>query len=206
MAFFLSCSLMKLLITPTSPYARKARIVLLEKQISCDIQPANPWENDALVTDSNPLRKVPVLITDAGDAVLDSRVICAYLDSMTDNPSLLPADPVARVAADTRVALAEGALDAALTIVMSGKIAPGMATPEWKSWLMDKVGAVLDYFAAQLPPASPDMVAVTLGCLLGTLDFRMPDYDWKSSRPQLAAYWQTLSARPSFSETVPREG
>jgi glutathione S-transferase len=37
---------MKLLMTPTSPYARKAHVIILEKGINCEITPASPWEND----------------------------------------------------------------------------------------------------------------------------------------------------------------
>ncbi len=196
---------MKLLISPTSPYARKAHIVILEKQIACSIEAAVPWDNDPIVMQNNPLRKIPILLTDNGNAIVDSRVICEYLEGLGTAPQLLPNDPEARIATQTRIAIAEGAMDGVLAIIMSGRVSPDMATDAWKTWLMDKVAATLTYFENNLSATEmPDMADITLGCLLGTLDFRMPAYDWKSSHPQLSARWQVWSQRPSFIQTVPK--
>ncbi|MBU3736708.1 MAG: glutathione S-transferase, partial [Methylobacterium sp.] len=63
---------MKLFVTPTSPYARKIRIVLAEKRIDCEIvvvpslaAPESP------VPAHNPLGKVPTLVLDDGEALYD---------------------------------------------------------------------------------------------------------------------------------------
>lgn len=197
---------MKLLITPTSPYARKARIVILEKQLPCELVTAIPWDNDPLVVHNHPLRKIPVLLLDDGGAVVDSRVICEYLDAQSAVSPLLPAEPAARVRTQTRLAVAEGAMDAFLTVIMSGRVAPDMATADWKKWLMDKVSGGLDYWEQYLASRSDttlDLADITAGCLLGMLDFRLADYDWRQSRPALAKQWEVWSQRPSFAETVP---
>lgn len=197
---------MKLLITPTSPYARKAHIVVLEKQLPCTVETAVPWDDVPEVVHNNPLRKIPILLLDDGAPMLDSRVICEYLDSLGNAPQLLPADPAARWALHTRIAIAEGAMDSALAIIMAGRVSPGMATEAWTSWLMDKVASALDYFEDLREGAdkdSFDLSDITLGCLLGTLDFRMEAFDWRNGRVRLAAHWDALSARESFRQTVP---
>lgn len=196
---------MKLLITPTSPYARKAHIVVLEKQLPCEVEVAVPWDNVPIVVDNNPLRKIPILLLDSGEPLLDSRVICDYLEAQGGAPRLLPDDAAERWRAQTRIAIAEGAMDAALAIIMAGRVSPDMATAEWKQWLMEKTTAALDYFEKQVQDGGFDLSDITLGCLLGTLDFRMAEaLDWRAGRPRLAAHWEALSARPSFSQTVPR--
>ena len=63
---------MKLIIATPSPFARKARIALIEKQIAHEIEVQNPWQTDVA---ANPLGKVPALLLDDGRVVHDSGVI-----------------------------------------------------------------------------------------------------------------------------------
>ena len=61
---------MQLLVSPTSPFARKTRMMAIEKKFGEDeleIVDANPWINFTGVVDHNPLNKVPVLILPGRD-------------------------------------------------------------------------------------------------------------------------------------------
>ena len=210
---------MKLLITPTSPYARKARVLVLEKQLQCEMAPVSPWDDSPEVLAANPLRKVPVLLI-GGEAVLDSRVICEYLDSLSDSPRFYPADAEARRAVKTREALVEGAMDSALALVMAGKVAPEMgksdAAAAWKTWLFSKAERTLDQaerlFAQNHGGGDSvplDMSAVAFYCFLDFWLFRMPQTgwaDWRDSRPKLAAWFAETAKRESFAKTDPRKG
>jgi len=40
-------------------------------------------------------------------------------------------------------------------------------------------------------------------CVCGYLDFRFGDWNWRSSRPRLAAWFERVSRRPSVAATVP---
>ncbi len=211
---------MKLLMTPTSPYARKARVLVLEKQLNCEMETVSPWDDSPQVLAVNPLRKVPVLITEDG-AVFDSRVICEYLDSMSDSPRFLPEDAAARRAVKTREALVEGAMDSALALVMAGRVAPEMvksaAAAEWRRWLFGKAERTLDN-AEQLFGKNHgggdldiplDISAVTFFCFLDFWLFRLPQTgwaDWRDSRPNLAAWFAETGKRESFVQTDPRKG
>ena len=62
----------------------------------------------------NPLAKVPALVRDDGRLLIDSPVICEYLDTLHDGPRLVPSDPEARFAALHLQALADGIVDAAI--------------------------------------------------------------------------------------------
>ena len=74
---------------PTSPFGRMVRVVSLELGVALDervIEVSKAEFLDAI----NPLRQIPTLVTDDGEAVYDSRVICRYLDSVSGRASLLP--------------------------------------------------------------------------------------------------------------------
>ena len=60
---------MKLIGSLTSPYVRKARVVLAEKKIDYDFELDSPWTPENQVANVNPLGKIPVLILD-DDTVL----------------------------------------------------------------------------------------------------------------------------------------
>jgi glutathione S-transferase len=85
---------MKLYVTPSSPYARLARIVVLEKglQNRVEIIMAQTRTAGSPYYAINPSGRVPFLIDDDGVAMEDSQVICAYLDSLDGRPRLHRAD------------------------------------------------------------------------------------------------------------------
>jgi glutathione S-transferase len=79
---------MKLYVTYTSPYARLARIIVIEKALEDRVEiieaktrtPGSPYYQ------INPSGRVPYLIDDAGVGMEDSQLICAYLDSLDGKP------------------------------------------------------------------------------------------------------------------------
>ena len=64
---------LKLVGSPTTPYARKARVILAEKRLKCEFVEENAWTADTTVPRYNPLNKVPALVMDDGEALYDSR-------------------------------------------------------------------------------------------------------------------------------------
>ena len=81
---------MKLLGSPGSPYARKARIAMLENKINCEFIADRPSNPGSQVPIHNPLGKVPVLVRDDGRALYDSVVIVEYFDHLGTGSKLLP--------------------------------------------------------------------------------------------------------------------
>ncbi len=80
---------MKLHITPGSPYARIARIVVIEKQLEDRVEIVFPLTRtkDSPYYRINPSGRVPYLERDDGPGLEDSAVICRYLDHLDGNPS-----------------------------------------------------------------------------------------------------------------------
>jgi len=88
--------MMKLYITYTSPFARVARVVVIEKglQDRVEIIEAKTRTVGSPYYAINPSGRVPYLVTDDGVAFEDSHVISTYLDNLDGKPRLRPAkDP-----------------------------------------------------------------------------------------------------------------
>jgi glutathione S-transferase len=200
---------MKLLGSNTSPYVRKVRVVMAEKRIEAQYEIVDVQAVDSPIIRSNPLGKIPCLITDDGGAVFDSRVIVEYLDNLTPVHRLIPPNGRSRVEVRTWEALADGLLDAALLIRAETQRAEAQRSPEQITRQMAKIERALAAMATDLGdrPWCADgkysLADIAVGCALGYLDFRFPQLGWRSQFPNLAGYADKLFARPSFADTRP---
>ena len=108
---------MKLIGSLTSPYVRKVRIVMAEKKLDYRLELENVWSADTQIQTYNPLGKVPCLVMEDGGALFDSRVIVEYLDTLSPVARLIPQPGRDRAAVKCWEAIADGLLDACVTIV-----------------------------------------------------------------------------------------
>lgn len=202
---------MKLLHAPTSPFVRKVRVVAhevgLADAIELEFAAANPVERNAGLAAQNPIGKIPALVRDDGSVLYDSRVICEYLAAV-GSPSALFPEGEARWTALTQQALGDGLLDAAIATRYERLMRP--AEKQWSGWAdaqLAKVTGALDRIetlAAGLPER-PSIGSVTIGCALGYLDFRYPELDWRTGRPDAAAWFSAFDDRASMVATRPAE-
>jgi len=88
-------SVMTLFSDPASLYSHRVRLVLSEKNVTCDIIDVDPLDLPEDVMDLNPYGSAPTLV-DRDLALYDSRIVCEYLDERFPHPPLLPVDPVSR--------------------------------------------------------------------------------------------------------------
>lgn len=202
---------MKLYFSPASPYVRKVMVAAHEKGLADRIEllpsAASPINRDKTIVRSNPSGKVPTMLLDTGQALYDSRVICAYVDSLSSDPLLIPAAGETRFAAMTLEALGDAILDAALLARYETVMRPQeLRWNDWTRGQMEKIESGLDSLAGEWMEHLTGPVtlgSLTAACALGYLDFRFADHDWRSSRPKLAAWFEDFSARPSMKATVP---
>lgn len=202
---------MKLIGSLASPFVRKVRVVLAEKKLDYGYELENVWTAETKIHLSNPLGKVPCLITEDGSSMYDSRVIAEYLDTLTPVCKLLP--PNGRDRADVKVweALADGVLDAAVLVRLEKTLRPEeQQSAAWIERQMGKVHAGLAVMSANLGD-SPfckgnhySLADVAVGCALGWVTFRFPEITWRDDYPNLARLFDKLSERPSFKDTVPQ--
>lgn len=93
-------SVMTLFSDPVSLYSHRVRLVLSEKNVTCDIVDVDPLNLPEDVIDLNPYASTPTLV-DRELTLYDSRIVCEYIDERFPHPPLLPVDPVSR--ANTRL-------------------------------------------------------------------------------------------------------
>lgn len=201
---------MKLIGSLTSPYVRKARIVLAEKRIGYDFEVDSPWNADSHVPNHNPLGKIPVLIMDDGTTLFDSRVIVEYLDSVNPVSRLIPESNRHRIMVKRWEALSDGICDAAATIFLERKRCDAEQSAEWISRQQKKVTQGLETAARELGDKkwcdgnTYTLADIALGCTLGYLAFRFPEIEWRNTSPNLAELSDRLEKRAPFMETVPK--
>jgi len=204
---------MKLIGSLASPYVRKARIVLAEKKLDYTFVLENVWAPDTQIAQSNPLGKVPCLVMEDGSALIDSRVIVEYLDTLTPVCKLLPAGGNGRERADIKnwEALADGILDAGVLMRLERvQRPPEQQNEAWVERQREKVVLGLAALAARLGEhaycagKNYTLADVAVGCALGWLSFRFPEIDWRRDHPSLARLFDKLSERQSFKDTVPQ--
>jgi len=164
----------------------------------------DPWTNRDLRR-LNPLAKVPVLVMDDGAALYESGVICDYLDSLALPRKLFPADGAQRWRALRLQGLADGAATAA------GRLYADEHRPvaERSETMMDRsrlaLTSALDAMQDDRPPADACTIGeVAVATLLGYLDFRWPERDWRRNRRDLADWFAAFSSRPSMIATEHR--
>ena len=200
---------MKVYFSPASPFVRKVLVAAHELGLSDRIErlacAAHPINRDMDIVAHNPLGQVPTFFTDDGRVLYDSRVICEYLDSLGQGRLFGSGD--VRWQALTEQSLADGLLDAALLARYETAVRPEAL--RWDAWTrsqLDKVNSALDHLEKSVAQFGDrvDIGTITTACGLGYLDFRFPDFGWRTSRPQLARWFTEFEKRPAMKATSPR--
>lgn len=198
---------MKLYFAAASPFVRKVRVVAHEHGLAGRIEllpvALSPVESNAVLAASNPLMKVPSLVTDDGQMLYDSPVIAEYLDALGQGRKLFPAAGSARWTALRQQALADGALDA---LILCRYETTRPEDRRWTGWTDAQMRKARQGIAAaeREELSGPLTIGhVAVACMLGYLDFRFPDDRWRSRHPKLAAWYADAEQRPSMQETQP---
>lgn len=198
---------MKLFFSPTSPYVRKCLVTAHEVGLINTITllpgSAHPVNRDQAIVNNNPLGKVPTLITQTGEAIYDSRVICEYINAL-GNGHLLAHEGVLRWETLTLQSLGDGILDAALLIRYENNVRP--ESLRWTDWVAGKLEAIhssLAYLNQHTEVFKHDfhLGLLTVGCALWYLDLRYPELDWRTHYPALAIASESVMHRPSMTQT-----
>jgi len=199
---------MKLYVTYTSPYARLARIIAIEKALEdrVEIIEAKTRTRDSPYYQINPSGRVPYLVDDAGVGMEDSQLICAYLDNIDGKP---------------RFHKPPGSLDWAYLRLefMARSMCEGisvwgreMSRPESErspTVLVHEVARsqrMADLFEGNvsdpLLQGAPRMAHLILAVAVEMARKRGMG-DLTNRRPQLASWMRSMSDRPSMQKTAP---
>ena len=194
---------MKLAYSPASPYVRKVTACAIKRGVNVERMKIGTTDPELLKF--NPLSKVPTLITDDGQHLFDSPVICEYLDSVGSAPKLFPAPGAARWKALTQEALADGILDATQPRRREVALPQDDGRKDYIKLQQGKVARALDAFEKQADSlGNLDTIGeITIGCALGYLDFRYANEPWRDGHPKLTAWYERVVKLPPLADTVP---
>lgn len=198
----------RLLITERSPFVRKVRVALREKGLACEEIDVDLGKKPPVLVNAGPIQKVPVLF-DGGLTIVDSTVICEYLEERYPAVRLMPFDFLRR--ADARMwsqaahELAEAAIQIRSERLKHGSVRDLGALDKHQR-LHDRI---LNYAAEML--MSRDVLVghefgladIALVSAVGYSQFRLGD-GWRKNRSQLGRYYDLHIARKSFQETMPK--
>ncbi len=198
-----------------SPFVRKVRVALAEKNLPYESIPVMPFGPREEFMKISPLGKIPVLERD-GFTVPDSSVIIAYLERTDPQPSLYPTDPqdFARALfleeyADTRVA------DKLTTPFFQRFVRANILKEEpdeakVQQALTEEIPPVLDYLESQI--TNPEAIIggrfsiADIAIASPFVNFMHGKESVDASRwPKLAEYVATIHARPSFKALIEEE-
>lgn len=197
---------MKLYGNTASPFARKCRVIAHELGLQLkDIRTLPAQDED--FRRINPLGKIPALVLDDGSVLIDSPVICEYLNHLGGG-KFFPGDSVWRSSGGRwkalgLQALGDGLADAAVAYIVLGRADPSPAA--YRARQMAAVHATLDVLERSKFADPPTIGEIAVACAIGYVEFRLPDLDWKPSRPKLAAWYDKFSEYPAMKATAPAQ-
>jgi glutathione S-transferase len=199
---------MKLIGSKTSPFVRKVRVLLAERQLGHEFVEESAWTADTKVPAYNPLNKVPALQLDDGESIYDSSVIAEYLDAISGG-HYLPRSPAERAKVKCHEALGDGIADAGITVFLERKREAARQDAAWIARQMDKVNAGIASVSKALGSkpflggAQMNLGDIACACGLFWVEFRMPELRWRDQYPNLKAWAERMESRPAFAATKP---
>ncbi len=199
---------MKLRYSPTSPYVRKVTVTAIETGLDKKIEriltiPASAPDLPA----DNPLGKVPTLILDNGERLIDSPVIVEYLDGLHSGAKIVPTSGDARWKALRLQALADGILDAAVLRLMETRRPANEQSKAWMERQRTVVNRSLDWLEQHVASLDDTVTIgnITVAIVGDYLDFRFGAEDWRQGRPKLAEWQKRFASRASLKATYPKD-
>jgi glutathione S-transferase len=154
----------------------------------------------------NPSGRVPYLVREDGVGMEESALICAYLDRLEGKPAFDPPANAPPWEAGRLEALARSMLDGLSVWGREILRAENERSPAVIQHEMERAGRMADVWEREinqpLMRGGLNMIQLTLACALG-LEARNPALRWRDRHPKLAAWFEEIAARPSFTATAP---
>ena len=194
---------LQLWYAPTSPFARKVRVAACELGLADRIElvRVDPWTDNRLRA-RNPLAKVPTLVVDGSEIFFESGVICDFLDSLKDQRQLFPPAGTARWKALRLQGAADGAMTAMGRLFADERRPANERSEAMMRRFVEAREATLDWLEQADFAPNPTIGEISVAALLGYLEFRWPERNWRIGRPRLADWFDAFRMRPSMQTTA----
>jgi len=189
-----------------SPFVRRVAIAMRLYGFDYEHRPWSVFGDAEKISPINPLIRVPTLLTDDGEALLESAAILDWLDDMAGPDAAL----IARTGLDRRralrvCALATGLADKAVSLVYERAI-HGRVTPMWVERCRTQIGGVLNALEADRAARASDWwfgdsighADIAAACVLRFVGEAHADVVDLESWPALTAHAARCEALPVF--------
>ena len=200
---------MKIIIATPSPFARKVRVILREKDINFEEIIDIPWNSDTLTVGINPLGKIPILLSDKHEPLFDSKVISQYLDHYKPKPLFYPRKSEENISARLIENVADGICDSIVLIFLENSRKETLRSNAWIKRQEKKIFEGVKYLSTNLKEKKYfvgdhfNIADVSGFTCLEYLDLRFPKFKWRDQYKNLVVYWNIHKDRQSFKETKP---
>jgi glutathione S-transferase len=199
---------MKLYVTYGSPYARLARITVIEKALEdrVEIIEAKTRTPHSPYYQINPSGRVPYLVDDSGVGMEDSQLICAYLDGLGGKPRFH--DPARQTDwAYQRLEFAARNMCEGICVWIREMARPAAErSPTVLAHEVGRAQRMADVFEDRIAdPLMQGPLNIAHLILAVALDVaaKRGFGDLAIGRPQLAAWMRSISELPCMQRTVP---
>jgi glutathione S-transferase len=195
-----------------SPFVRRVGVSLHMLAMPFDRSPLSVFGDAAALRKLNPVGRVPALVLEEREVLIESAAILDYLDDVAGpTRALLPARGKPRREALQKIALAMGINDKAVSIFYEGRRPAANIDESWiarcRSQQETALEALEARFAADPPPDDRLMQAdITAATMLGHLWLRQPDLLPPGLHPVLQALSARAEAHPAFKACLPMVG
>lgn len=204
---------MKLYYANLSPYTRKVMATaiitgLTNKIETIDLMVDGKFAPTPELKKANPLGKIPALLLENGETVVDSPVICEYLNTKSVKGSIYPKDEAAYFFQRKLEALADGCTDATLLRRYESVRPTHLQSAEWDAKQKEKMTLSFQYFdsvAAKLGTSEFFIGEISIVAMIDYADIRFPQENWLSTAPNLKKWYDQVSKLPLFTQTAPKK-
>ena len=192
-----------------SPFVRRVAISLGVLGLACEHDTRSVFSDFDAMRRINPLGRIPSLVLDGGEVLIDSAAILDWLDE-TAGPerALIPPKGPARRQVLRRIALATGAIDKAGAVAYEQLIRP--AAYRWPDWIArcraQATGAIQALAAESwVMDGRLDQAQITTACMIRWSRIAVPDFLPVGRYASLDALSDRCEAMPEFKATNPAD-
>lgn len=192
-----------------SPFVRRVAVALRLLGLQYEHRQWSVFSDAARVAAYNPLCRVPVLVLEDGEVLIESGAILDHLDEGAGTRRLLPAAGPERRRQSQIAALATGLAEKAVALVYE-RAMHEETSAGWIARCEGQVGAVLARLEAEVAALAgpffagvgPGQADIALGCALRFLREAHPALFDAGRWPALAAFGESCEALPAFAAVV----
>ena len=200
-----------------SPFVRRVAVTLHHYHMPFTRNPLSVFRNVAEMRKINPLVRVPALILETGEVLIDSSTIIDHLDEMAGPArAMTPAHGPQRRKVMQSIVTATGISEKAVALFFERLFhSDKHINREFEKRMQSQIEASLTRLESEcgspwFVDAHMTQADITIGCMLGHLKMRVPEAFPGNKYPKLHALSQHcemreefVKARPAADETVP---